>query len=141
MRFMPAALQRHLEGLPIYFLGSCLALALDTSLLLLSLRAGLSLSVAAGIGFASGMAVSYLVSVRYAFARRSVADRRLEFASFVGIGLLGLALTQGLLELMATRLLLPVLAAKGLTACFVFAFGYSLRKALLFTRAAPLTKI
>lgn len=143
MPFLPPALRRHFEGLPVYFVGSCLALALDTTVLLLSLRAGVSLPLAAGLGFLSGMAISYWVSVRYAFARRSLADRRVEFASFVAIGLLGLVLTQlllALLALLATRLQLPVLAAKAVTACVVFAFGYSLRKALLFTRAAPLSR-
>lgn len=135
-----SGLRRHAEGLPVYFLGSCLALALDTAVLLLSLRAGLSLTAAASVGFVSGMSISYFISVRYAFAQRSMVDRRVEFASFVGIGLLGLGLTQLLLALFTTQLQLPILAAKALTACLVFGFNYSLRKFLLFTRAATVTR-
>jgi len=120
----------------VYFLGSCMALALDTAALLLCLRCGLSLMAAATMGFMSGMSISYFVSVRYAFDRRSLSDRRIEFVSFVLIGLCGLGLTQLLLALLATRLHLPVLAAKAMTAALVFFFNYSLRKHLLFTRAA-----
>lgn len=138
MSALPSALRRHAEGLPIYFLGSCLALMLDTAVLLLSVRLGVSLPAAASLGFVSGMSISYFVSVRYAFAQRSLADRRIEFASFVAIGLLGLALTQLLLALFTQQLHLPVLAAKAATACLVFGFNYSLRKLLLFTRAATI---
>ncbi|MBY0366714.1 MAG: GtrA family protein [Roseateles sp.] len=140
MRFLPPALRRHVEGLPVYFIGSCLALALDTAVLLLALRCGMSLVAAASTGFLSGMSISYFVSVRYAFARRSLRDRRIEFLSFVLIGLLGLGLTQLLLALLTSQLHLPVLAAKAVTAALVFFFNYSLRKHLLFTRSAAVTR-
>lgn len=140
MPALPPALRRHLEGLPVYFVGSCMALALDTSVLLLALRAGLTLSSAAALGFLSGMGVSYGVSVRYAFGERKLRDRRLEFGSFTLIGLLGLGLTQLLLALLATRLQLPVLIAKAATAVLVFCFTYSLRKHLLFTRLVGATR-
>jgi len=139
MPAIPLALRRHLEGLPVYFMGSCLALALDTAVLLLGLRAGLPLSSAAALGFLSGMGVSYVVSVRYAFSDRTLRDGRLEFGSFMLIGLVGLGLTQLLLTLLATRLQLPVLAAKAVTAVLVFCFNYALRKHLLFTRVAGAT--
>lgn len=127
-------LRRHLQGLPIYFLGSGLALALDTAVLMLALQQGLALPWAATVGFMSGMGVSYAISVRYAFKVRSLRSS-VEFASFVMIGLVGLALTQALLWTIVGRLGWPVLAAKALTACIVFSFNYSLRKWLLFTRA------
>jgi putative flippase GtrA len=129
-------IRRHLQGLPIYFLGSGLALALDTAVLMLALRQGLSLPWATTVGFLSGMGVSYAISVRYAFHVRTVRNSGVEFASFVLIGLIGLALTQALLWAFVGRLGLPVLAAKAMTACFVFSFNYSLRKWLLFTRAS-----
>lgn len=134
------AFRRHIQGLPVYFIGSCLALALDTAVLLLSLSFGLSLAASATTGFLSGMSISYFVSVRYAFARRSVNDRRLEFISFVLIGLLGLGVTQLLLAFLTMQVHLPVLAAKAVTAGLVFFFNYSLRKHLLFTHAAPASR-
>jgi putative flippase GtrA len=125
-----------LQGLPIYFLGSGLALALDMAVLMLALRQGLLLQWATTIGFLSGMGVSYAISVRYAFKVRTLRSGRLEFASFVLIGLAGLALTQLLLWALAARLGWPVLAAKAVAACIAFNFNYSLRKWLLFTRAS-----
>jgi putative flippase GtrA len=128
-------IRRHLQGLPVYFLGSSLALALDAAVLMLSLRQGLSLPWATTVGFLSGMGVSYAVSVRYAFNIRTLRNPGAEFASFVLIGLVGLVLTQVLLWAFVGHIGLPVLAAKALTACLVFSFNYSLRKWLLFTRA------
>lgn len=127
-------LRRHLQGLPVYFLGSGLALALDTAVLMLALRQGLSLPWATTIGFLSGMGVSYAISVRYAFNVRTLRNPGMEFASFVLIGLVGLVLTQALLWGFVGQLGWPVLAAKAVTACLVFSFNYSLRKWLLFTR-------
>ncbi|WP_327574390.1 MULTISPECIES: GtrA family protein [Roseateles] len=130
-------LRRHLQGLPVYFLGSGLALALDTAVLMLALRQGLALPWATSVGFLSGMGVSYAISVRYAFNVRTLRNPGVEFASFVLIGLAGLLLTQLLLWTFVGQLGWPVLAAKALTACFVFSFNYSLRKWLLFTRVRP----
>lgn len=41
---------------------------------------------------------------------------------------------------LASQLHLPVLAAKAVTAALVFFFNYSLRKHLLFTRSAAVTR-
>lgn len=133
-----AGLRRHAQGLPVYFLGSCLALTLDAAVLLLALRGGLSLGASAALGFLSGMSISYFVSVRFAFAQRSIRDRRMEYASFLFIGLLGLGATHVLLDLFAMQMRLPLLAAKAATAAIVFGFNYSLRKQLLFTRPSAM---
>ena len=131
------ALAKHLQGLPVYAAGSALALALDTSLLMLALRAGLPLTVAAAIGFLAGMVVVYGVSIRFAFRARRLSNARQELLVFALIGLAGLLLTVALLRLMVA-LGLPVLLAKGVTAGVVFCFNFSLRKWLLFTlRPAP----
>ncbi len=127
------SLRRHLQGLPVYFFGSALALALDTTVLMLALRQGLPLSWATSAGFLSGMGISYAISVRFAFDVRTLRNPGLEFASFVLIGLAGLLLTQVLLWTFVGRIGLPVLPAKAITACLVFSFNYSLRKRLLFT--------
>jgi putative flippase GtrA len=129
-------IRRHFQGLPVYFLGSGLALALDTAVLVLGLRQGLSLSWATTAGFLAGMGVSYAVSVRYAFTVRTLRSGGLEFASFVLIGLLGLGLTQLLLWTFVGRVGWQVLPAKAVTASLVFSFNYSLRKWLLFTRTS-----
>lgn len=127
-------LHRFFSGFPTYFAGSAVALGIDTAVLMLCLWLGSSLGWAAALGFLSGMAVSYVVSVRYAFRERRLTDARWEFVSFAGIGLCGLVLTQGMLRLLVGEFGLSVLLAKGLTAGSVFWFNYALRKLLLFTR-------
>lgn len=129
------ALKTHLRGLPIYFLGSCLALALDAFLLASLAKFGVGLGWAASVGFVSGMVVSYAISVRFAFAHRTVANWRVEFASFAMIGLAGLALTYVMLRCFMAQMGLALLPAKAATAVLVFSFNYSLRKWLLFTRS------
>lgn len=122
----------HLQGLPVYALGSGLALALDTGLLMLALRAGLPLTLAAATGFLAGMALVYLISIRFAFHTRRLKSTRQELLLFALIGMAGLLLTTVLLT-MFVGVGLPVLLAKGGTACVVFCFNFSLRKQLLFT--------
>ena len=117
-----------------YFAASLLALAADMAAMSACLRllhAGLAWS--ASIGFVVGAAVAYLLSIRWVFRERTFADEPvLEFATFVGIGVAGLGVTQAVLWLGVTELgLLPELvklAAAGVT----FAFNYIARKSLLF---------
>ncbi|MGM9481937.1 GtrA family protein [Roseateles sp. NT4] len=129
----------HLQGLPIYAAGSALALALDTGSLMLALRAGLPLALAASIGFLAGMALIYLISIRFAFHTRRLESTKQELLLFVLIGLAGLVLTTVLLSLFV-RLGMPVLLAKGGTACVVFCFNFTLRKQLLFTPATAASR-
>lgn len=133
MRELSALLRRHAEGLPVYFVGSCLALAIDTLILMASHRQGMPLAWSATLGFLCGMSVNYAISVRYAFRHRCVRDRRLEFATFGLIGVGGLGVTQLLLWAQVTKAGWPVLPAKGMTAVLVFGLNFSMRKQLLFT--------
>jgi len=128
------SLADHLQGLPLYAAGSALALALDTTILTQALRAGFPLTLAAATGFLAGMVLIYLISVRFAFHTRRLASTKQELLLFALIGVAGLVLTTVLLSLFV-RLGLPVLLAKGGTACVVFCLNYSLRKQLLFTSA------
>lgn len=123
----------------LYTLASGLALALDVGVLSLALRAGAGLGVAAALGFTAGLLLIYAVSTRLVFRQRRLANARLEFACFAGIGLIGLALTEALLWALVTRLHLPPLPAKLATAAAVFLANFMLRKQLLFTlrRFAP----
>ena len=55
---------------------------------------------ASSIGFLAGVALSYVLSVRWIFTHRSVPDRRLEFTLFLVIGIVGLVLHAWLLYIM-----------------------------------------
>ena len=121
-----------LRELMLYGFASALALGLDWGLLLALTTLGVNYLVASGTGFVSGIAITYLLSVAVVFHHRPVADRRREFAGFVGVGLAGLVLTQGLMALWVEALRLHPGVAKIPTAGIVFVFNFTVRRALLF---------
>lgn len=125
-----------------YLLASALALAIDTGLYALGLRAGLGYGLAAVVGFLGGLAVAYAISVRWAFRTRRMRDARLEFLVFAAIGVLGLLLTESLLWLQIEVLAWGPLPSKLIAACGVFLFNFGARKLALFNAPAargPLT--
>ena len=75
-----------------YAVASVCALLLDMSVLYCLVHYGqMGYELAACISFMSGAVVAYRVSIAVAFKRHRLRDRRAEFASFVAIGLVGLA--------------------------------------------------
>jgi len=130
---------RHLlrSDLPRYFIASLLALAVDTAVLSLGLRAvHLPLAWSATLGFVVGAAVAYLLSIRWVFRQRTLARApAVEFLTFAGIGLVGLGITQVVLWIGVTELHLIPEAVKLAAAVITFAFNYLVRKALLFAAA------
>lgn len=122
------------EGLR-YLVASAIALAVDFGLYVGLIRlAGVDYLVAAPIGFACGLAMVYLLSVRWVFRYRRVADRRAEFVVFAAIGLAGMALNQGVIYAAVKLLPGSYEVAKLISAGTVFCFNFALRKLLLFTR-------
>lgn len=117
-----------------YFAASLLALAVDTGTLSLCLRVlHLSLAWSATLGFVVGAIVAYVLSIRWVFKARAFAKvPALEFATFVGIGIAGLGITQLVLWLGVTELGLLAEAVKLVAAVVSFAFNYIVRKTLLF---------
>lgn len=121
-----------LRELGLYGLASAAALAVDWGLLLGLNGLGLNYLVAAAVGFSAGIAVTYLLSVSVVFRHRPIADRRREFAGFLGVGIAGLVLTQLLMVLWVERLAMTPGLAKIPTAGLVFVFNFTVRRALLF---------
>ena len=122
----------------LYFAVSAGALALDFALFAaLNRLLGLHYLAASAISFSSGAAVTYLLSVRLVFDQRRIGDRRVEFASFFLIGLVGLAVNQLALLVGVSALAWPPLQAKVAAAGFSFVANFLARRTLLFTvRAA-----
>lgn len=121
-----------LRELVLYGLASALALGLDWSLLLMLTAVGVNYLAAAAIGFVSGMAITYLLSISIVFRHRPVAGRKREFLGFIGVGLVGLALTQGLMALWVEVLRMTPGLSKLPTAGIVFLFNFTVRRSLLF---------
>lgn len=130
---LPRAVWRELV---LYGLASALALGVDGGLLLLLTRLGVNYLIASGTGFTSGIAVTYLLSVSVVFRHRPILNRRREFIGFLGVGLAGLALTQGLMALWVELFRMTPGLAKIPTAGIVFAFNFVVRRALLFRAPA-----
>lgn len=59
--------------------------------------------VAAVFGFIAGLAVNYIVSTYWVFAKAKVKNRLVDFIAFAVIGIIGLGLTQLIIEPFATE--------------------------------------
>jgi putative flippase GtrA len=119
-----------------YLAASALALGIDFGSYVGLIRlAGMHYLVAAPIGFALGLATIYVLSIRWVFRQRRLADRRAEFALFALIGLAGMALNQLILYIAVQLLAASPEIAKVISAGMVFCFNFVLRKLLLFTRS------
>jgi putative flippase GtrA len=87
---------------------------------------------AATASFLAGIVTIYLLSVRFVFRNRRIADRRAEFLSFGAIGAVGLAINVGVMFVLVNYLGLYYLLAKGVAAGFTFMFNFFARRQLLF---------
>lgn len=87
---------------------------------------------AASIGFCLGLATNYLISVRWVFGNRSLSNKYAEFVVFAVIGLIGLALNDGVIfaghEYLGIDYRISKLFATGVT----LVFNFAARKLILF---------
>jgi len=124
-----------------YFGVSAAALALDVALLWLQVSViGVPYLAAAGISFLSGTAFVYWTSVRHIFGFRRLESARNEFAVFLVLGLVGLAINLGVIYIGVSRLGLHYLLAKLGAAGFTFLANFAMRRWLLFTPWARSSK-
>lgn len=116
-----------------YALASACALFLDMSVLLgLVQFVHLGYELAACISFMCGAVVAYRVSTAIAFKQHRLRDRRAEFASFVAIGAVGLAVNAAVMYAAVTGFGLPVIPSKCIAAGFTFTCNFLCRRQLLF---------
>lgn len=138
---LPIGVLRRALGGELLAYGACsaAALALDYGLLLLLTSVlGLHYLVASAIGFLSGLVLIYGLSRAFVFRAAARSSPMLGFGLFLITGLLGLFLTQLLMQLWVGRLGFTVIEAKALTAGIVFIFNFLSRRALLnLAQSAP----
>jgi putative flippase GtrA len=101
-------------------------------LALLTEVAGLHYLASAALSFLAGTTLSYWLSVRWVFDTRRVASKAAEYALFVLVGAVGLALNEGLLWLFTEAAGLHYLLSKAVAATIIFGGNFAARKLLLF---------
>ena len=87
---------------------------------------------AATISFLVGLLVGYALSVTLVFKYRRLKDPRLEFASFAGIGAVGVAINAAAISIGVKYLGLHYLIAKCGAAGFTFVWNFVARRQFLF---------
>jgi putative flippase GtrA len=87
---------------------------------------------AATFSFSLGLLFGYTLSITLVFKYRRVKDRRLEFASFAAIGIVGAAINAAAISFGVNRLGLYYLLAKCGAAGLTFVWGFVTRRQLLF---------
>jgi putative flippase GtrA len=130
-------LGRFVVDLVKYGLVSVGALALDAgTMLFLNKALGVNYLVAAAIGFSSGLALVYWLSIRYVFDDSRRLRPSQEMLGFLVTGLIGLLLNEILMKTFVEHVGLSVAIAKIPTAGVVFMFNFTARRMLLFSDAA-----
>lgn len=105
------------------------------ALFLLAHFAGLHYLLAASLSYLLGMVVNYMISVRWVFDFRRVAQWEREFVIFFLIGIAGLILNGFVITLLVETFGLPYLAAKLVASALILFFNFGARKLLLFSAA------
>ena len=98
-------------------------------------RCSIQTDVSARItAFLGGAVVAYELSVRLAFKQHRLESRRKEFASFVAIGVVGLAVNAAVIFVMVRYAGLHYLIAKCVAAGCTFFCNFVARRQILFVR-------
>jgi putative flippase GtrA len=90
--------------------------------------------IAATTSFLAGAVVAYFLSVRLAFKEHRLRDRRAEFAGFIAIGTLGVAVNAGVMGIAVRYFGLHYIIAKCVAAGFTFSCNFIARRQILFSR-------
>jgi putative flippase GtrA len=87
------------------------------------------------IAFAAGLLITYLFSILWVFDKRRLKSRSAEIGIFVGIGVIGLGLTELLMWLLADKAGIHYLISKVITTVLVFVWNFVAKKTILFSKA------
>ena len=87
------------------------------------------------IAFAAGLLITYLFSILWVFDERRLKSRSAEIGIFVGIGVIGLGLTELLMWLLADKAGIHYLISKVITTVLVFVWNFVAKKTILFSKA------
>ena len=117
-----------------YGAASALAFAADfATLVLLTEKAGVHYLASAAAGFGVGIVIAYVLSIRWVFSARRLANVAVESTIFLLIGVAGLVVNHFVMFGLTEIALLPYPISKIGSAGVVFSFNFWLRKSALFT--------
>ena len=86
------------------------------------------------IAFISGLTVTYLLSTNWVFNAHRFKSKAAEISIFVGIGIVGLGLTELLMWIFATKIDLHYLISKIIAGTTVFIWNFTAKKLILFRK-------
>jgi putative flippase GtrA len=122
-----------LPQLSRYTLVSALALVLDFAVYLLLATGGMTVALAGAIGYACGLALHYMLSVRYVFdATAAHKGKSRLITEFALSGLAGMAITALVIAVTVDLGGMPLLPAKVLAVGISFLVVFGLRRSLVF---------
>jgi len=99
--------------------------------------AGLHYQLSTFVGYCLGMVLNYFLSVTWVFKTKRLANRPVEFGVFVGIGLVGMAINQGVMWLCTDLIGLYFLLSRFVSAGIGYSWKFFARKYVLFHRRSP----
>ena len=122
-----------LPQLSRYTIVSALALVLDFTVYLLLATGGMTVALAGAIGYACGLALHYMLSVRYVFdAAAAHKGKSRLITEFALSGLAGMAITALVIAVAVDLGGIPLLPAKILAVGVSFLVVFALRRSVVF---------
>ncbi|NLI72734.1 MAG: GtrA family protein [Bacteroidales bacterium] len=118
-----------------YLLSGGTAFLMDIGLMILLKEVfGVHYLTASIIGFIVGLIFTYILSIRWIFDERRLANKWNELAIFALIGVVGIGLTWFFMKLFTSILLLYYVFSKVLTTVIVSLWNFGAKKLILFTK-------
>ncbi|MCL2742037.1 MAG: GtrA family protein, partial [Oscillospiraceae bacterium] len=96
--------------------------------------AGVHYAVAAAFGFALGVTVNYLLSVRFVFTRKASMGRFGEVTVYLAVSLVGLAITEAIMLTFTECAGFHFMASKCVATVVSFAWNFTSRKMILYRK-------
>jgi putative flippase GtrA len=118
-----------------YFGVSGICFLADTAtLFVLTEYAGIHYQISTFIGYSIGLILNYLLSVIWVFKTKRLSNKTMEFGIFVVIGLIGLAINQGVMWLCTDLIGLYFMLSRLVSAGVGYTWKFFARKYILFHR-------
>jgi len=118
-----------------YFGVSGICFLVDTgTLFILTEYAGIHYQISTLVGYSLGMILNYILSVTWIFKTKRFANKPMEFGFFVGIGLAGMVINQGVMWLCTDLIGFYFMLSRVISAGIGYTWKFFARKYILFHR-------